>query len=166
MADRLDALNEYTIQANDAVVRAAASLSAEELHRDLGGSFPSVHATLGHILFVEELFIRRCQGLPTDGCAPPAARDGIPEITARWERLNADKRELVRALDRSRLDQAVEYRDTRGAPVRVPLWQALFQAVNHATFHRGQAVEKLRKLGKEPPQTDFLLHCRRLQAEG
>jgi uncharacterized damage-inducible protein DinB len=40
------------------------------------------------------------------------------------------------------------------------LWQAIFQCVNHSTFHRGQLIEKLRKLGKTPPATDYVLFCR------
>src|SRR3989475_9115651 len=52
--DDIQVLYEYDRWANNRVLQAASTLSAEELTRDLGGSFPSVRDTLVHIVRCEE----------------------------------------------------------------------------------------------------------------
>jgi uncharacterized damage-inducible protein DinB len=51
--DEIQLLYEYDRWANNRVLQAASTLSAEEFTRDLGGSFRSVRDTLVHIVGVE-----------------------------------------------------------------------------------------------------------------
>src|SRR5260221_12337866 len=51
--DDIQILYEYHRWANNMVLQAASTLSAEEFTRDLGGSFRSVRDTLVHIVDVE-----------------------------------------------------------------------------------------------------------------
>ena len=37
----------------------------------------------------------------------------------------------------------------------------LIQMVNHATHHRGQVVKAIRDLGIAPPNTDYIMYCRK-----
>ena len=52
--DDIQLLYEFDRWANNRVLQAASTLSAEEFTRDLGGSFPSVRDTLVHIVRCEE----------------------------------------------------------------------------------------------------------------
>ncbi len=36
------------------------------------------------------------------------------------------------------------------------LWETLLQIASHSTYHRGQVSLRLREIGGEPPQTDFI----------
>jgi uncharacterized damage-inducible protein DinB len=36
------------------------------------------------------------------------------------------------------------------------LWETLLQITAHSTYHRGQVSARLREVGGEPPQTDFI----------
>jgi len=148
---------DYHDWANHQVVEAAAKLTFSEQESELGGSFTSLIETLRHILLVEFLFIRRWQDLPVHQI--PEWRT-LDQIRDSWLSLEAERNKFFSALENNRLSEEIHYADTRGRAVTLKLWQAIFQCVNHATFHRGQLIEKLRKLGKIPPTTDFVLFCR------
>ena len=62
------------------------------------------------------------------------------------------------ALPAERLLQPLEYRNRKGEVWRYPLWQQLFQVVNHSTYHRGQVATMLRQLGATPAATDLLVY--------
>jgi uncharacterized damage-inducible protein DinB len=48
----------------------------------------------------------------------------------------------------------------RGRTAILPPWAVLRHVVNHATYHRGQVASKLKRLGVEPPATDFIFWVR------
>ena len=163
MIQRIAAVFEYHDWANRRFVAEARALPAGELERELGGSFGTYLKTLRHILFVERLFLGRWQG----AAAPIEVKlDTVEEIGAAWEKLETERRAFLSTLGVDRLDGEIRYADTRGRDVCVLLWQAVFQYVNHATFHRGQLAEKLRKLGRTPPATDYILFLLDRQARG
>jgi uncharacterized damage-inducible protein DinB len=60
--DTLRELLAYNTWANRRVLDAVARLDADGLTRVLGGSYPSVQATLTHILWAEWLWLERWQG--------------------------------------------------------------------------------------------------------
>jgi uncharacterized damage-inducible protein DinB len=148
---------EYHDWSNRQVLEAATQLSISEQESELGGSFASFIETLRHILLVEFLFIHRWQELEVHRIPEWATLDQMKES---WLSLEVERNKFLAVLDDGRLSAEIHYADTRGRAVTISLWQALFQCVNHATFHRGQLVEKLRKLDKLPPATDFVLFCR------
>ena len=67
----------YNHWANERVLTACEALSAPDLARDLGGSFPSVWATVSHIYAAENTWLARWQGTP-GGCPPDL--DGVNDI--------------------------------------------------------------------------------------
>jgi uncharacterized damage-inducible protein DinB len=83
----------------------------------------------------------------------------IDQIRDCWLSLEGERNRFLSDLKETMLSGSIHYSDTRGRNITLELWQAIFQCVNHTTFHRGQLMEKLRKLGKVPPATDFVLFC-------
>ncbi len=154
---------EYDNWANSRILNAIKDISSSELEMDLGGSFPTVHGTLLHMLWVELMFMRRWQGLSTQDLADPPELASVQEIQNAWQALEKERNVYLDRLQDSELDTPSNYSDSRGRPVSVPLWQAVFQCINHSTFHRGQIVTKLRQLGKVPPATDFMMFCRQIE---
>ncbi len=139
------------------VLDAASQLAIPEQEAQLGGSFSTFIETLRRLLTVEFLFLRRWQELPPQ--QEPEWRT-MNQIRNSWLSIETQRNQFLLDLNEAMLSKRIHYSDTRGRAVALELWQAIFQYVNHSTFHRGQLIEKLRKLGKMPPTTDFVLFCR------
>jgi uncharacterized damage-inducible protein DinB len=154
---------KYNHWANTNILDALRNISPSELGMDLGGSFPTIRGTLLHILWVELMFLRRWRGLSTQDLSHSPELDSIQDIRNAWEGLEEERNAYLQELQESALDKPLNYSDSRGRPVSIALWQAIFQCINHSTFHRGQIVAKLRQLGKVPPVTDFMLFCREMR---
>ncbi len=161
MIPELRRIFDYHDWATDQVLAAAETCSEADLRREIGGSFPSVLTTLAHIARVEWLFIRRWKELATADVVA-ACLDSAGQVSATLRAVRAERREFLLPLDRDALGRSISYTDTRGRAVTLQVWEAVFQCINHSTFHRGQIVEKLRHLGMVPPATDFVLFCRGL----
>ncbi len=146
--------------ANQRILDAIKELPQSELHRDLGGSFPSLHDAMLHLFWVELLFLRRWRGLSTSDISEPPKMDTLDLMQAAWQELERDREQYLSGLTDSDLLQVIRYIDTRGRQLSSVLWQSLFHLINHSSFHRGQAVSKLRQLGRVPPSTDFVMFCR------
>lgn len=157
-------LFSYDRWANERMRAAASRLTAEELGRDLGSSFPSVLATLAHILFGEWIWLERWQG------RSPLA---LPEhwdlttwegLTRHWEEVTERQAAFLAALAPHDLHRVVHYTNTTGASFEAPLWQLMFHRVNHSTYHRGQVATLLRQLGAQVPGTDLVVFHRERSA--
>ncbi len=153
-------LYKYNRWANRRVLDALESLGQSEFEADLGGSFSSIYLTINHILWVEWLFLRRWKGLSTEDLLKPFSFNTNEALSESWEDLEREREEYFRELDENTLNETIQYLDTKGQPVTILLWQAIYQAINHSTFHRGQIITKFRQLGKTPPLTDFVRYCR------
>ncbi|MBN1567139.1 MAG: DinB family protein [Acidobacteria bacterium] len=157
MLQNIRRIYEYHDWANHNVLDTASKLTISEQEVELGGSFSTFMETLRHILMVEFLFIRRWQELPPR--QEPEWKT-IDQMRDSWLAIETERNQFLSDLEETMLSKMIHYADTRGRAVTLELWQAIFQCVNHSTFHRGQLMEKLRKLGKIPPTTDFVLFCR------
>ena len=60
-------LLSYNTWANDRMLEAVSHLSAQQFSRELGGSYPSIQATLTHLLWAEWLWLERWQDSFADG---------------------------------------------------------------------------------------------------
>lgn len=161
--ETLHQLYRYNGWANRRMLEAADDLTPAELNHDLGGSFPSVHKTVLHILWVEMLFLRRWQKLSTADWTEPPLLQTVAAIQAKWSEVEKDRAKFLEKLGEGDLSQPLSYVDTRGRSISMPLVQTLLHLINHSTYHRGQLAAKLRQLGKVPPSTDYILFCREAQ---
>jgi uncharacterized damage-inducible protein DinB len=156
----LTSLCLYNRWANRRMLDAMKDLSPADFDCDLAGSFPSLHQTLVHILWVEQLFLRRWRAISTADIAEPPKFDTVAAIRTAWESLEKEREEYWDRLTDADLIQPIDYVDTRGNPSSMILWESMYHLFNHSTFHRGQAASKLRQLGIAPPSTDFVIYCR------
>ncbi|MGH7889332.1 MAG: DinB family protein, partial [Thermodesulfobacteriota bacterium] len=60
--ERIQELYNYNAWANGQTFEAAAKLTSEQLHKDLGSSYRSVKGTLVHIVGAEWIWLRRWLG--------------------------------------------------------------------------------------------------------
>lgn len=57
-------------------------------------------------------------------------------------------------------DQKIEYQNSRGKKFENTVFEMLFQAINHSTYHRGQINSFLKKNGITPILTDYIFYKR------
>ena len=148
--DQLGSLVAYNRWANNRLLDAAATLSVEELDRDLRASFGSLKGTLIHILWGECRWLRFWQ----DGTLLPDPTPGeypdFANLRMAWARHENAYAAYLCGLTQAELDapRAVKA-DT------YTLGELVQHILNHSTYHRGQITLLLRQLGHEPPSTDY-----------
>ena len=152
----LSDLFDYTEWADAALLDAAAAQGTDAWTHDLGGSFPTLQAVLEHIAGAEWVWLRRWAGdAPTSfpawtGTTSPADLRDVFDAVAR------ERRDWLGMLTESEITAPKSYTLLNGATGATPLSVQMQHVVNHSTFHRGQGVAMLRRLGAVPPPTDLV----------
>lgn len=65
--------------------------------------------------------------------------------------------EIVEEYD---IDQRVQYKNSKGTKFENTVFEMLFQAINHSTYHRGQINSLLKKNGIDPVLADYIFYKR------
>lgn len=146
-------LIRYDGWANRQLLQAAAGLPTARLHQPVAGSFPSLHETLVHILWAEELWLERWQGRPHVSALDPGA---FPSLAVLGERLEAVHQRQLQVLAGADPDRTVGYEGFQSRRWEYPLGQMVLHLMAHSAYHRGQAAAQLRQLGVVPGNTDYL----------
>lgn len=58
------------------------------------------------------------------------------------------------------VDTKIEYQNSRGTKFENTIFEMLFHAVNHSTYHRGQINSLLKQKGITPVLTDYIFYKR------
>jgi uncharacterized damage-inducible protein DinB len=171
--DDIQLLFEYDRWANNRVLQAASTLSAEQFTRDLGGSFRSVRDTLVHIVsgkwgwlaywkeaspssdFLTNLWT------PLNTVFDPNAYADVAAVQSKWAEVEREQTEFVDGITNESLQRMLPVRETQ-----ISLAHLMQHVANHSTYHRGQVSLMMRQLAAQPLSTDFamfLLQGRRAQ---
>ncbi len=157
--DYIRLMAAYTHWQNRSVYRAANGLSDDARRKDRGAFFGSIHATLNHLLWGDQLWLHRLAGTP-----PPVSPD-IPGSTHQieaWQDLTDARRETdarmltwAESVREAALDGELSwFSGAIQAEVRRPRWALVVQLFNHGTHHRGQVHAMLTAAGAKPEDTD------------
>lgn len=164
MIQEIRELYAYNRWANHRVLDAVAALDPASFTRDLGSSFPSVQATLAHILGAEWIWLSRWRGTSPTGIPASWDLSTLDALRARWVHVEREQAAYVAGLTDADLDRAIDYRDLKGNPFTNTLGQMLRHVVNHSTYHRGQVATMLRQLGAEAVSVDLIRYYREVAA--
>ena len=66
----------------------------------------------------------------------------------------------IQIVENSDFDQKIEYQNSKGTKFENSIFEMLFQAINHSTYHRGQINSLLKQTGIEPLFTDYIFYKR------
>lgn len=66
----------------------------------------------------------------------------------------------IQIIENSDFDQRIEYQNSKGSKFENTIFEILFQAINHSTYHRGQINSLLKQSGIEPVLTDYIFYKR------
>ena len=140
----------YNRWANQRLLKATNQLPAEELERDLGGSFSSIRGVLRHLLWGERGWLQYWREGSFGPELSPADYSDLRSIAASWTSHEDEKAAFVRELTDEKLRAPCPVDENSYV-----LGELIQNILTHSTHHRGQVVHMLRQLGKTPPDTGF-----------
>jgi uncharacterized damage-inducible protein DinB len=155
VTDSFAALVAYTRWADRTLLAPCAELTPAQYTLELGGSFPSLQATIAHLAGAAKLWSLRLAGLPHSGLPPSAEIPDVATALARLGEAYAVFEDIAPAWEATKAD-TFTYRNLAGVEITRVRWQIFRHIVNHGTYHRGQIANMLRQLGVKPPATDLL----------
>ena len=137
---------------------AAAKLTEEQLTQEMKSSFPSIRATMLHIMEAQDIWLERF-----DGHSPSSWPTFTGTSADLIEGLRKSSKALeakVKSYDKKGLKKEVSYITLKGIAGNSQVYQMFAHVANHGTYHRGQLINMLRQLGTDKvPQTDFSYYC-------
>jgi uncharacterized damage-inducible protein DinB len=151
----------YNRWQNENLYGVAALLSDGERKRERGAFFGSIHKTLSHLLWADQMWISRFSDRPR----PPGGIAESVSLYSDWEGLVRERR----LMDATIIDWADKLDDAwlasdqtwfSGAANREitkPRWGLVVHFFNHQTHHRGQVHAMLTAAGGRPGDTDLIL---------
>jgi len=140
---------------NHRLLGACAGLTDAEFEAPRTGFFPSLQATLNHILIIDRFYVDALEG---GSLGPAAWADPIPcrTVSVLWPEQAAVDCRLIAwcdALDEARVAQIIEVH--RGGHLqRERADRLLLHVFLHQIHHRGQAHAMLSATSVPPPQLD------------
>ena len=151
----LRALAYNNAWANHRLLSACTKLTQQDFEAPRTGFFPSIQATLNHILIVDRFYVDALAG-GTLGPAAWANRVPCPTVSELWPAQAAVDRRLITwcdALDEDGINQIIHvHRGTRVQTERAD--RLLLHLFQHQIHHRGQAHAMLSGTSVPPPQLD------------
>jgi uncharacterized damage-inducible protein DinB len=151
----------YNTWQNESLYAAAAGLSDAARRAEHGAFWGSIHATLAHILWGDQMWMSRFAAWEKPAHIAKEAPAAFPEFDAmRATRKAKDAAIEAWANDLSADNLSGDLAWFSGAmkrDVRAPRWVCVTHFFNHQTHHRGQAHALLTAAGAKPDDTDLFL---------
>jgi len=139
----------------------ADALPDEERRRERGAFFGSVHATLSHLLWGDQIWMSRFAGTPRPEGGIPASVSLFPEWDAMKRTRTVFDETMIAwadALDPSWLaGDLIYYSASAKRDITAPKWLLVTHMFNHQTHHRRQVHCLLTQAGCKPHDTDLPL---------
>lgn len=152
----------YNRWQNRSIYTAASTLSEEARKQDRGAFFGSIHGTLSHLVWGDQMWMHRFAGTPLPGASSIA---DSPNHFATWDDLMQERT----AFDEVIVDWAMEvapnwlssdlswHSKAANTEMTRPAWLLVAHMFNHQTHHRGQVHAMLTAAGAKPDDTDIIL---------
>jgi len=154
-------MSAYNAEMNQRIYDAAARLSDAARREQRGAFWGSIHGTLNHLLWADQLWMSRFDGWDKPALVQKDSADLIADFAAlRRAREAADGKITAWA---ARIDQAWLGQDQTwfsgglGRDVSQPRGMLMMHFFNHQTHHRGQAHAMITAAGEKTGDTDMFM---------
>ena len=157
MKELLRQMALYNVWAHQRVMDVVLQLAEEKLTAPVNSSFDSIQRTILHLWDAESIWWQRMKlqehiMRPSEhfhGTTQDAV-DGLLSQSKLWQSYLDGVNEMM-------LPHVFEYRNNKGEPIKLPVYQMMMHLFNHGTYHRGQLITLLRQAGiNKLPSTDFV----------
>jgi uncharacterized damage-inducible protein DinB len=145
----LHELLRFTSWANERVIQACASLSAEQLRRPFADLYGTPLETLTHLISIEHNYLRLMRGEDVR----PLSFDDVAGAAATSESTADGYREFIGGLANDDLQRTFHM---PGLGSDLTLEQGIIQVTTHSTQHRADLASALTRLGLTPPPLDYV----------
>ena len=158
--DYIRTLAAYNRWQNASLYTAAGTLSDAKRKQERGAFFGSLHATLSHIMWGDQIWLSRFGGFPAPDVRGFA---GSTDLHPLWDDLAAARGALDDTIDAWAADVDADWLGGELTWVSAalkreftqPLWKLVTHMFNHQTHHRGQVHAMLTAAGAQPDDTDI-----------
>lgn len=147
----------YDRWANLRMIGAASELDPKTFKQNLTSSFPSIHQTVLHILWAEELWLERWQSRSFVRALNSEEVPTLEMVRAKLEDIHRKQLQFLKALNPADADRIIGYVNFQDQKWEYSLRQMVQHLIVHSAYHRGQLATLFRQLGIVPPQTDYLV---------
>lgn len=151
-------LYDYDRWVSARLLAVAERLPPERTRQPFGGSFDSIHNTLGHILGAQITWLSRWRGVSPRRVIAGGDFADLAALHDRWAAHQRDLDAFLADLTAEQLAAPLAYTNTAGVPHAYPLRQQMLHVVNHGTHHRAELADMLTRSGSPPPPTDLLVY--------
>jgi uncharacterized damage-inducible protein DinB len=135
--DELRDLYAYDAWANGRTFAAVLALPAGVADAAVVSSFPSIRATLAHLVGAEWVWLRRWLGESPPEIPGWTSGDDTAGLLRQLKAIEAERQVWLDQLTARDLTRVLGYRNLAGQSFADPLADLLRHVVNHSSYHRG-----------------------------
>jgi uncharacterized damage-inducible protein DinB len=149
-------LHAFNSWATQRIFDGIATLSEEQLRRDMKASHRSIYGTLLHLIGAEKLWLDRWLNRQD---LPRLQESDVPTLAllrATWEQVGLESVRWLGSMTDRKLQETFTISGANAKRLEQTYAQSLQHIVDHGTYHRGQIVTLLRQLGVTPPSTGMI----------
>lgn len=158
--DEVRDLYAYCVWANARTFDAVTALPAGVADAPVGGSFPSIRATLTHLVASEWVWLRRWLGENPPQRPEWTGTADVAGLRLELTAIESERLAYLSHLTATDLTRILSYRTLAEEPQADPLTGLLRHVVNHSSYHRGQVTTLLRQTGHPAVDTDLVTYLR------
>lgn len=155
--DHYKLMSDYNQWMNKNLYEVCEKIPDDKRKKDYGAFFKSIHSTLNHILWADEIWLGRFAGEIPD--LPAMGADiylDFSELKSARENTDKKIKQWLSGLGNEWLAADFSFTSVSDKKTRsAPGWLFVSHMFNHQTHHRGQVTTLISQLGFEPPVTDI-----------
>ncbi len=160
-SDYLKVMARYNHWQNREICAAASRLSDPARREDRGAFFGSIHATLSHLYWADQIWMSRLELIEAPRVSARESANYIDDFEHLYDLRYALDKKLIDFADGSEAGPVkgslTWFSGSVGRESTAPLSMLLVHMFNHQTHHRGQVHAMLTAAGESTSDTDLFL---------